>query len=417
MLQFDPNSGFTITEIADLRDEVAQQWKNAFKADNTPELNTEPETPAGQLIDSQTDAIAQKDAEVAYLANMFNPSTSQGKWQEALGALYFIQRHPAIPSSVTVTCTGLAGTMIPAGAQIRSIIDATVWQCAESGTLPDSGSIDLTFECTREGSVAAAAHTLTRIVTAVAGWDTADNAQAATTGQTAETQGAFEQRRYNSVALNSRSSAASVYGRVANLDGVITACVRQNRTGEEIEIDGVTLSPHSLYLSVIGGDDHEIGLALYNAVSAGCDTNGNTSVEITDEYTGAVETVHFDRPADENIGVKVQIVHTDTLPNNAEELVKDSVYNNFYGESGEYLQGKPLLRVSLGEDLYASRFYISIQNSGIDEILGIQVCSGWTSTGPNTWATFVHIPINGYPILTRDAITVELTEPQISLEE
>lgn len=411
MLQFDPETGFSISEISDTREQVAQEWKNAFKADNTPELNTEPETPAGQLIDSQTDAITQKDAEIAYLANQFNPVTASGIWQDALAKIYFITRHAAIPSTAVIECRGLEGTVITAGSQIRSSVDATIWQCTETGTIPAEGVIELPFACVREGAVTAAPNTLTRIVTGIAGWDSVTNPAAAVTGQTQETQGAFEQRRYLSVAQNSRSSAASVYGRVANLEGVLTVCVRQNRLSTPYVIDGVTLSPHSIYVSVIGGQDEAIAEALYNAVSAGCDYNGNTEVEITDPYTGALETVKFDRPEDLNIGVKVEVMKTDTLPADAVTLIQDAVYKNFYGESGEYVQGQPLLRVALGDDLYASRFYVSVQNAGIDEILSIQVCSGFTSAGGvNTWGSYVHIPINKNPVLLTSSIVVNVVD-------
>ena len=35
MLQFDSSKGFTVSEVEDIRSEVASQWKEAFKEDNT----------------------------------------------------------------------------------------------------------------------------------------------------------------------------------------------------------------------------------------------------------------------------------------------------------------------------------------------------------------------------------------------
>ena len=48
-LAFDPQTGFSADDVASVRAAVAQAWKQAFKSDGTAELNTEPETPAGQL--------------------------------------------------------------------------------------------------------------------------------------------------------------------------------------------------------------------------------------------------------------------------------------------------------------------------------------------------------------------------------
>ena len=54
-LAFDPQTGFSADDVAAVRAAVAQAWKQAFKSGGKAELNTEPETPAGQIIDSQTD--------------------------------------------------------------------------------------------------------------------------------------------------------------------------------------------------------------------------------------------------------------------------------------------------------------------------------------------------------------------------
>ena len=99
MLQFNPNTGFSVSEISDIRDEVAQDWVEAFKEEGKPELNTDPETPQGQIIDSETAAVHQKDTELAFLAQMFNPQTASGRWQDALAKIYFLNRKPAINSS------------------------------------------------------------------------------------------------------------------------------------------------------------------------------------------------------------------------------------------------------------------------------------------------------------------------------
>ena len=64
-------------------------------------------------------------------------------------------------------------------------------------------------------------------MTVVAGWDTATNEHAATVGTLEENRGQFELRRYSSVSLNSRGTAASVYARIMQLDDVIGCVVRE----------------------------------------------------------------------------------------------------------------------------------------------------------------------------------------------
>lgn len=88
-LVFDESLGFSADSVSEVRAAVAAAWKAAFKSDNTAELNTEPETPAGQIIDSQTASIVQKDSEILYLANMLNPLKATGIFQDALAEIYF----------------------------------------------------------------------------------------------------------------------------------------------------------------------------------------------------------------------------------------------------------------------------------------------------------------------------------------
>ena len=402
-LAFDPQTGFSADDVASVRAAVAQAWKQAFKSDGTAELNTEPETPAGQLVDSQTASIVQKDSEILYLANMLNPLKATGIFQDALAEIYFLQRKPAIASSAVIKCTGLPGTVIPLSAQVRSTADDTVWQNTEAVTIGSDGTCECVFECQSAGLISAAAGTLSRINTMVAGWDTAINLRAATVGQNAETQGAFETRRYASVGLNSRGTIAAVYARVANCSNVVSCIVRENKTNVPIEIDGYYLKAHSVFVSAVGGSDEDIAEAIYNSCSAGCDYNGNTTVAVTDAATKAVEKVTFYRPAEFDVYVKVTLQGKDTLPDEYEKTVKSAVYDNFYGESTATIGGDPILRVAPGDTVLASRFIPSVLDSGISQVVKIQV-----SADGESWSETAYMPITGNPTLTSDRITVEV---------
>ena len=402
MLDFDEKTGFSVSEVEDLREEVAQDWIDAMKENGKPDLNTDAETPQGQLIDSQVASIHQKDSELAFLAQQFNPKTASGIWQDALAKIYFITRKPAISSSAICTLTGLQNTVIPQGAQIKSTYDQTLWTLTEDVTIGADGTAQATFTCDTEGPVQAAENTLTQIISTVPNWSTVTNQTAATVGSYEESQAAFEARRYQSVALNSRGTDASVYARVAQVDNVIATYVTSNRTNLSKVVDGYTLKPHSIYVAVIGGTDEDIAKAIYNSLSAGCDYNGNTSVDVTDTNTGAVEEVTFMRPADYNVYVKVNIINDSSLPDGYENLIKQAVYDNFYGDDSEVTIGdEALLRVIMNDDVYASRFLPSILNAGIASLLSVQL-----STDGSTWKDYIHIPINASPRLTKENITI-----------
>lgn len=407
MLIFNEKTGFSVQEPQEVREEVAQSWINAFKSDDTPDINTAPETPQGQIIDAETLAITQKDAELAFLANMFNPKTARGIWQDALAEIYFIKRKKAVNSRCYCVLTGLKGTVIEKGSKIQSEADGTYWNLLENATIQNNGSVIALFECETEGAVIASPNTLTKIITTVAGWDTVNNIQSATVGTLEESQQAFEKRRYDSVALNSRGTTSSVYARVLQLDNVVGCYVVDNKTNIVKTIDDYDLKPHSIYVAVLGGSNQDIAEAIYKSLSAGCDYNGNTTIDITDEHTKSVESVTFMRPIQQNVYIKVNLFNKD-LPNDYEDLIKNAVINNFYGLDLEVeIARETLSRIIMHEDVYSSRFLPSILNANINSLLSVQV-----SLDNVVFSDFVHIQLDKEPVLIADNITINVIDEE-----
>ena len=405
MLIFNEKTGFSVQEPQEVREEIAQSWINAFKSDDTPDINTAPETPQGQIIDAETLAITQKDAELAFLANMFNPKTARGIWQDALAEIYFIKRKKAVNSRCYCVLTGLNGTVIEKGSKIQSSADGTYWDLLEDVTINDNSSVTALFECESEGAVIASPNTLNKIITTVAGWDTVNNLQAATVGSLEESQQAFEKRRYDSVALNSVGTTASVFSRVNQIDDVVGCYVVDNKTNVNKIIDDYLLKPHSIYVAVLGGNNQEIAEAIYKSLSAGCDYNGNTQITVVDPHTHAKEKVTFMRPTQQNVYIKVNVFDKD-LPDDYENLIKNAVISNFYGQDEQIeIAGEAVTRAIMGQDIYASRFLPSILNKNISSLLSVQI-----SLDNQTFSDYVHIKIDKEPYIDESNITVNLIE-------
>ena len=402
MLHFDPATGFYADDTETVRAAVAADWVAAFHKDGQVDLNTDPETPAGQLIDSQTAAITEKDTELLYLCSQFDPAKNEGIFQDAIAKIYFLSRKAATPSSATITVRGLSGTIIPVNAQIMSSADDTIWQNVAAFTIGADGTGSGVFRCTSEGLISAAAGTLTRIMTVVAGWDTATNEHAAVVGTLEENRGQFELRRYASVALNSRGTAASVYARVMQLDDVIGCVVRENKTNIPKVIDGVTLSPHSVYVCVLGGNDGSIATAMYRTVSAGCDTNGTTDYLVEDDTTGIKEMIHFQRPTDADITIRLKFPNAAGFSAGDLAAIRQAVFNNFYGEDPTVVDGSIMARPLMGDTIYAPRFAISVQNAGYTDLLDVDVAK----TG-GAWSDALYVKIDENPVLSLADIVIE----------
>lgn len=407
MLIFNEKTGFSVQEPQEVREEIAQSWINAFKSDDTPDINTAPETPQGQIIDAETLAITQKDAELAFLANMFNPKTARGIWQDALAEIYFIKRKKAVNSRCYCVLTGLNGTVIEKGSKIQSSADSTYWDLLEDVTINDNSSVTALFECESEGAVIASPNTLNKIITTIAGWDTVNNIQPAAVGSLEESQQAFEKRRYDSVALNSVGTTASVFSRVNQIDDVVGCYVVDNKTNVNKIIDDYLLKPHSIYVAVLGGSNQDIAEAIYRSLSAGCDYNGNTQITVIDPHTHAKEKVTFMRPALQNVYIKVNVFDKD-LPDDYENLIKNAVITNFYGQDEQIeIAGEAVTRAIMGDDIYASRFLPSILNKNISSLLSVQI-----SLDNQTFSDYVHIKIDKEPYISSANITVNLIEAE-----
>ena len=408
MLHFDPQTGLYPDEITVVRENVRQDWVNAFKKDGLPPLNTEPETPAGQLIDSQTAAIVDKDSEVLYLANQFNPETAEGIWQDALAKIYFLTRKNAQSSEAMCTCMGLTGTTIPAGALIQSAQgDGTQWSCAEATTIPLSGSASVRFVCLTTGPVMASAGTLTQIVTVVPGWDSVNNPNAAIVGRDEETRIEFEKRRYASVAANARGSVYALYGSIANIADVIDVVVLENITNNPITQWGVSIPGHSVVISVSGGDNELIAKAIYEKKDAGCGTSGNTAVTYQDTSLPGmpIYTYQVERPQPIAFNIKVTIKATASTPENIETIIKAAILNDFNG-----LGESKNTRVGMAQTVYASRFYCPVIASGVQDLVSIEIALGDTSGGSVVWADSVTINANQAPTLDENNIAVVVQE-------
>lgn len=391
----------------------AQQdiWQAAF--DN--KLNPDPATPQGQLMASLAAIVQDKNNQMLFLANMFNPATSRGVYQDAIAAIYFITRQAAQATTVQVVCTGLPGTVIEGQdtsvvpARVRTA-DGTVLVCRTGGTIPAGGSITLPFVAQTSGPVVVEANSVTTIVQAQPGWDTVANPDPGVTGRDVESRQAFEERRRLSVAYNSRSMLASIYARVGNLTGVIDLLARQNRTDAPLEDNGVTLAPHSVYIAVLGGADAEIAEAIYNSVSGGCDYNGDTSVEYTDPVTGAVEVIKFQRPEEYPFAISVTLKKNATTPSDIVARVKANILADFYGQqypnagSGTAHDTTPT-RVGIGATVYASRFFCPAISAGATQLVDVQI---GPEDGP--LGNVVQLTNAQYPSLTADNITVTVQE-------
>jgi uncharacterized phage protein gp47/JayE len=325
-------------------------------------LNTSLSTPQGQLATSVAAIIGNVNDTFLNLTQQFDPAYNDGRYQDAIARIYFIERKPPLPTVVQALCVGLPGTVIPIGSIAQSV-DGNVYTCTLGGTIGASGSVTLTFECNVPGAIPCAAGNLNSIYQTITGWDTITNPSDGVIGQDVESRRDFETRRFDSVANNAMGFLPAVLGAVWEIDGVIDAYITENFTGSPIIVDGdVTIDAHSLYVAVTGGNADEVARAIWTKKAPGCAMTGNTTVTVYDDQSGydpplPSYEIKFTVPDQLPVVFSVQLATNPQIPATAITSIQDAIISAFAGGDGGQ-------RARIGSTIYASRFYAPVAALG-----------------------------------------------------
>lgn len=340
-------------------------------------LNPALETPQGQLATTLSAVLSATDQTFAYLTQQMDPAYNSGRFQDAIGRIYFITRNPALPTTVACDCVGAFGTVIPEGAMVQDT-SGNIYICTDGGTIPANNTISLNFANTEVGPIPCVVGTVTQIYQAIPGWDTVNNPADGVLGQDTESRADFELRRIESVANNARGTIQAVQGAVLEVPDVLDAFSYQNDDDSPVTYRGVDLAPHSIYVAVVGGEDQAIAEAIWSKKAPGAVYNGNTDVVVYDTSPYYTEpypayTVTFQRPDELPIMFMVQIANNSQVPSNATVQVQNAIIGAFTGSDGG-------ARARIGSSIYASRYVCPVVALGSwAKVISLQVMSG-TST-------------------------------------
>lgn len=361
------STGAIIPDTSDLLTEVQNEFKAAFGSD----LVVTPDTPQGVLIASETiarDAVVRNNAA---LANQINPNLASGLFLDAICALTGMQRLAATRSTVTATCTGVSGTIIPAGSIART---AAGDQFETTGDVVISGgSATATFQSVEYGPVAAPAGELTQIVSGILGWETVNNTSSATLGSEEQSDESLRVARRNALALQGISMAAAITSALYNVEGVKSLQFRENVAATSQVIDGITMAAHSVFACVDGGTDADVGAALLNNKTAGAGWNGSTVVNVEEPYSGQTYVVSFDRPLEVQVYIRATVKMTTSITDPA-STVKNAIMSYVSGELTDeagFAVGRPVSPFELSGAVNRLSPTIYVKNLEVSDDAGV----------------------------------------------
>lgn len=290
-------------------------------------------TSQGQLATSMTGSIVNANNQFLVQSTQTDPAYAFGRWQDAIGRIYFLERNPSEPTALQIACNGAQGVVIPVGA---TTIDPSgnVYQATQAGTIPVGGSITLAFACTIPGPVTVP-ETVVPYQT-IPGWDSATVITGAI-GRNVESRAAFETRRQDSVAGNSFGAIGAIIGAVAKVPGVLDYFGFNNNTPAPVTINGVTIGANAIYICVAGGAPSDIAQAILSKKGGGAPMTGNTVVTAFDSnplYASPIPyTITYQTPAALQLLFKVVIANGPLVPSNAAQQVQSAILAAFAGDS------------------------------------------------------------------------------------
>ncbi len=286
------STGTILPDTSAVRAEVEQEYLDVLG----PDLDTNPSTIQGRLIDLETNARIAVIRNNCTLANQINPDLAEKIFLDAVAKLSGVSRGIAERSTVECTLTGVANTFIPAGTLVGSEDGASEWELTTIVTIPSSGTINAQFRALTPGPTLAAIGTINKIISGTLGLETVTNNVAAIPGKDEANDFELKTDRKIQIATNGNRNALAIVSAVAAVEGVKSTSFRENQTDIPLIIDGKTLVPHSTYIVVDGGLDNEVAQAYYESRSGGSNFNGAVLINVIDEISQQGIVVQFDRP-------------------------------------------------------------------------------------------------------------------------
>ncbi len=362
-------TGFVRKTTADILDEL----RTAQLEEIDPELNTQPETPIGQLNGIFAAKLNELWELAAAVYSAQNPDTASDFSLDGVSALTGTNRAPATKGTVTLTVNIDPGTL-PAGSIAEVDGDPTNrWVTTEDVTNGGGGAADFDVEAEAEnaGNIAANAGTITKISTPVIGWNTVTNALDADPGTEIDTDAQLRVRREAELSQAGTGTLPAIRADLLGVDDVEAVSVFHNPTDYQVG----NLPPHSVEAVVLGGDDQDILDQLFESVGAGIQTYGTTTGTVNDGQGNTLDFA-FSRPTDVDIWLEIDInVNTNDYPADGDTLIETAV--KAYGDAN----------YRMGDDVVLSLLYCPINSAvaGIEDITEIRVGDSSPPVSTSNW--------------------------------
>lgn len=352
------NVGYTPQSSATVLANVQTAYTNTF-GDG---FILSPSSINGQMIQFNTLAAIQvEDAKTILYGSLYNPNLAYGIWLDSICKFNSITRKPPTQSVVAIICTGLAGTIIGVNSKILST-NGDIFYTKNVILIGSSGAATGTFYSDQYGAINCNAGTVNQIVTTIAGWDTVNNPADGTLGTLEESDQNLRNRRKYSLAINSAGSVNSVVAALNENVNILNFGVQENPLDIAQTIQGVSINPHCIYVSIYANYTDEIKNQIANILFSKryCTMQGDTSWTITDsEYSYVTFVAKWQTAVVAPVQVDITIQSSPTYPADIVDLIKAAIVANWNGEF------PGIAKYRMQDVINVSRFYPTLIALGV----------------------------------------------------
>lgn len=386
---------------------VLSDVQNEFKAVFGNDLDISPETVQGRLIEMISRSRLFTIQACAAVSNMLNLNTANGFVLDDLGSLFLLSRQPATYTETSVVLSGVSGTIVPEGTRLKST-GGDIFVNTADYTIGSPYSA--TFRAENKGVVPCPANTLTIILDAVNGLETANNPGNPILGREMESDAEFRQRIRGSLNVNSVAVLSAIKANLEQIDGVIGTYLYDNYSNSSVGVDDITVPAHSILAVVDGGDSKDIANVLYSKKTIGagyCSTTTDPDIEIVTETVldpiyGTSYEVKFARPKVVNLVVNITVARQNYTGSDLVTDVKNAIVAWSVGDNDE-VDG-----LKIGSDV--SPFEISAAVSNTLPEIFIRDCKVGKVGGAAPSASILTMDVAEKGVITANNITVTVLE-------
>lgn len=299
------------------RAELLEFYTTQYQQIYGPDINLGSDTPDGQMMNIQIQAVLDLQDLLVQVYNMFDPDNAIGVVLDQRVAINGIQRQAGtytvtpvtVVNSTSVNLYGLDQTTQP----IYTVSDnaGNLWQLQETQLGVAAGTHSYSFQAATPGAQLTVPNTITTQVTIVLGVTSVNNPTTYTTlGVNEESDAALKVRRQKSVSLSSQGYLAGLLAALENISGVDSAFVYENDTSVT---DGDGVPGHSIWVIVSGSATQaDIAEAIYSKRNAGCGMFGDESYTIT-QIDGTPFIVYWDSVVTEDLFIEFTATSIDGI--------------------------------------------------------------------------------------------------------